>query len=326
MVDTRDIDVTCQALSSMYGVRRFEASPARHRMRIDQQQLAPTAALHEFDCVMRLDAEAGPLGAYFFGQMLAGRMTFDRKGATRVYGPGDVFLAAQPDRGYDARLEDSRHRWAAVDQSLLHEVADAAPGSRQRAIQITGFEPTSAQAAELWRTTFAYVYDTFAAGTPTSPLLARQAARLLAATALEVFPSTAALEPTAADRRDAHPAAVRRAIRFIDDNAHLDIAVADIAAAAFVSIRALQLAFRRHLDLTPTAYLRRVRLEQAHRALTAADPATTKVAEIAARWGFVSHSRFSAHYRDVYGVTPTATLRSADPARRSSEKSLDRDV
>jgi AraC-like DNA-binding protein len=276
---------------------------------------------------MSLDADAGPLGAYFFGQMLAGRMAFDRRGATRIYGPGDVFLAAQPDRGYDARIEDSRHRWAAVDQSLFHEVADAAPGSRQRVIQITGFQPSSARAAELWRTTFDYVYDTFTAvGNPTSPLLTGQAARLLAATALEAFPNTAALESTAADRRDAHPAAVRRAIGFIDDNAHRDISVADIAAASFVSIRALQLAFRRHLDLTPTAYLRRVRLEHAHRALTAADPATTKVAEIAARWGFVSHSRFSAHYRDAYGLTPTATLRSAAPARGSSEKSPDRDV
>jgi hypothetical protein len=45
MVDTRDIDVTCQALSSMYGVRRFEASPTQHRMCIDQEQLTPTVAL-----------------------------------------------------------------------------------------------------------------------------------------------------------------------------------------------------------------------------------------------------------------------------------------
>ena len=59
---------------------------------------------------------------------------------------------------------------------------------------------------------------------------------------------------------------------FIEENAHADITVADIAAAASVTVRAIQLAFRRHLDTTPLEYLRRVRLGHAHRDLLAADP------------------------------------------------------
>jgi transcriptional regulator GlxA family with amidase domain len=43
---------------------------------------------------------------------------------------------------------------------------------------------------------------------------------------------------------------------FVDDNAHRDISITDIASAVHVTIRAAQLAFRRHLSTTPTAYLR----------------------------------------------------------------------
>jgi transcriptional regulator GlxA family with amidase domain len=85
--------------------------------------------------------------------------------------------------------------------------------------------------------------------------------------------------------------------------------VAEIARAASVTPRAVQLAFRRHLDTTPTAYLRRVRLEQAHRQLRDATPGDgITVAEVAARWGFTP-SRFTERYRAAYGVLPSHTLR-----------------
>ena len=65
-----------------------------------------------------------------------------------------------------------------------------------------------------------------------------------------------------------------------------------------------------HLDLTPLEYLRRVRLDHAHRDLVAADPRGQTVTAIAYRWGFPSSSRFSHYYRQAYGVTPSRTLRS----------------
>jgi transcriptional regulator GlxA family with amidase domain len=141
------------------------------------------------------------------------------------------------------------------------------------------------------------------------PLLASGAARLLAATALAAFPSNVFTDPTGTDRHDAHRGTVRRAIAFIDEHACTDITIADIAAAACVTIRAVQLAFRRHLDTTPTAYLRRVRLEHAHRQLQAADPAATTITDVACRWGFSNPTRFAACYRQAYGVPPSHTLR-----------------
>ena len=133
--------------------------------------------------------------------------------------------------------------------------------------------------------------------------------RLMAATLLETFPNTTmSADP---DRPgDADASAVRRAVAFIDDHAGEPIGLTEIAAAARMGARTVQEAFRRHLDTTPMAYLRRVRLERAHRELQSADPAAgTTVAEIAARWGFAHHGRFAALYQSCYGRSPSATLR-----------------
>lgn len=106
---------------------------------------------------------------------------------------------------------------------------------------------------------------------------------------------------------------VGRAVAFVEERARDDIGVADIAAAAFVTVRAVQLAFRRYLDTTPLGYLRQVRLERAHQELMEADPDRTTVTAIAADWRFTNASRFSAYYRATYGVPPTQTLHRRHP-------------
>jgi AraC-like DNA-binding protein len=92
------------------------------------------------------------------------------------------------------------------------------------------------------------------------------------------------------------------------DPAHL-WTVAELAAAVSMSVRSLQEGFRRSLDTTPMAYLRRLRLERAHDELSAAEPGTVSVTEVATRWGFVHLGRFAAAYTSAYGERPSATLR-----------------
>lgn len=174
-------------------------------------------------------------------------------------------------------------------------------------VRFTSYQPATSRAKELWLSTSRFVRNVLTSAPAGQPLVAGAAARLLAATALAVFPNNA-LEGPGQDSRDTCPATVRRAVTFIDDNAHRDISAADIAAAASVTLRALQLAFRRHLDTTPTAYLRRVRLEHARRQLSAADPGRETVTAVAYRWGFPSPSRFAAYYRQAYGTLPSQTL------------------
>ncbi|MGD9620332.1 MAG: helix-turn-helix transcriptional regulator [Mycolicibacterium sp.] len=106
------------------------------------------------------------------------------------------------------------------------------------------------------------------------------------------------------------PRALQEALDFIHANSRYDITIQDVAAAAGVTPRAIQYAFREHLDTTPLEYLRRCRLERAHRELLAADPARDTVTAIAGRCGFSHPGRFSSEYKKTFGTEPSNTLRS----------------
>lgn len=128
--------------------------------------------------------------------------------------------------------------------------------------------------------------------------------------ALQTFPNTTLTQQHRRGPGGIAAPAVRRAVAFIDENAHLPVTVHDIAEAAGTGVRALQYGFRRHLDTTPLAYLRKVRLEKVHRDLQLADPACgDSVATIATTWGFAKSSRFAAEYFDAFGELPSQTLR-----------------
>jgi transcriptional regulator GlxA family with amidase domain len=105
------------------------------------------------------------------------------------------------------------------------------------------------------------------------------------------------------------PLLLRRATGFIHDNAHRDITLSDIATSVNVTPRSVQYAFRRYLSTTPLEYLRRVRLNRAHRELQTADPSVDTVMAIAGRWGFSHAGRFSSVYKEAFGRSPSHTLR-----------------
>lgn len=98
---------------------------------------------------------------------------------------------------------------------------------------------------------------------------------------------------------------LRRALDYIDTNLSTPLTLSDIAAAAGISVRALQDKFRKELGRTPVQHIIEHRLARAHRELTApADDART-IAEIARRWGFTHMSDFGQRYRRLYGRTPS---------------------
>jgi AraC-like DNA-binding protein len=308
--ETDDMELAEQLLSDAYAGLRIDAQGRRRGLRMT----CAMAGLVRFDRItfaMNAQVRGMPLGSLIFGRLASGRASQASGGSERRYRADDAFLVAQPEHPYTAQTEDGDFELAVMPSGLPSRVAATAPGPRQQPVRFTGYEPVSPQAARLWTSTHAYVRDTVLADPDAAahPLVSSSAARLLVAVTLVVFPSNALTAPTASDRRDAHGVTVRRAIAFIDENAHADIAVADIAAAAHVTIRTIQLAFRRHLDMTPMQYLRRVRLDHARHELLAADSARVTVTDVAYRWGFPSPSRFSSYYREAYGSTPGQALR-----------------
>ena len=105
------------------------------------------------------------------------------------------------------------------------------------------------------------------------------------------------------------PRAVRAAIDVIEADANLPLTLSEIAARSQVSVRSLQQGFKRHLDTTPMAYLREVRLRRAHQHLLDSDPSIVTVASVAYRWGFTNLGRFAAAHAGRYNEPPAKTLR-----------------
>jgi AraC-like DNA-binding protein len=228
-------------------------------------------------------------------------------------GPGGVSLNAHPGQPYHSRTVAARFTAILVPMQAAAETARIRPDDELCPLTFHSLRPAHPAAARRWLQTVDYIAEGLRADPEamTQPLLAGAAARLLAASLLSTFPNTWVTEPHPQDRTDATPTTLSRAIAFIEENADLDITVADVARAAYVTVRAVQLAFRRYLDTTPMAFLRRVRLERTHEQLLATAPQDgTTIAQIAARWGFADPSRFSALYSHTYGELPSHTLRS----------------
>ncbi len=95
----------------------------------------------------------------------------------------------------------------------------------------------------------------------------------------------------------------------MEQEAHLPLTLSSIAARSHASVRSLQQGFKRHLDTSPMAYLRDVRLRRAHQTLVESDPSTVTVASAASLWGFTNLGRFAHAHARRYGEPPSVTLR-----------------
>lgn len=308
-IEVTDADAIHDFLATAYGARMRLRRADQHQVFRHRRADAGLFALETVEQSGTVRLASGPMSKIVVSRSTTARVERRSGPSDRRYDAGDVFLTSDPEVSHTAT-------WSGVvsncvlDPALLARVAAPAPGRRPGPIRFTGLDPRSPAAAAYWWATRCHVADLI--GDPEAaavPLLVDSAAQMLAAATLAAFPNTALVEPTIEDRHDGSSTTLRRAVSYIDDHAPADVSLADIAGAAHVSVRAVQLAFRRHLDTTPMAYLRRVRLDQAHRMLVAADPRHTTVAAVAARWGFANHSRFTAVYRETYGVLPRTTLR-----------------
>ncbi|WP_223624974.1 AraC family transcriptional regulator [Microbacterium sp. EST19A] len=208
-------------------------------------------------------------------------------------------------------LHSARVRALVFDRVAAQDRARQVTGDDGVELRATGFAPRSAAAAVQWERMFHYLDASVDDEVGDDRILRAEFERHALMTTLATFATTMTDALQRTPQRSGAPLTVRRALAYIEENAHLPITVDDVASASFISTRGLQYAFRRALDMTPTEALRRVRLDGAHRDLERGDGASVRV--IARRWGFSHPSRFTSAYRDAYGGTPAAV---ADSARR----------
>ncbi len=308
MLDAAEIR---QYLDTVYGVRlrlkenRTSTRPLRHA-RVD---IGPVT-VDDVALPGALEASPDPLNKVVAVWANEGMISGQCGGLTGEAGADEVTLLSQPDLPYRAETDEVHSTTVLLDPRLLAREAGAALGDDAPLIRFSSFRPVDDASARLWKDTVRYVKDcVLGEDDSASPLVLGHCSRLLAAVTLATFPNTIAPEPVLHDRTDSSPVLLRRAISYMEVNAGNDIALADIAEAVHVTPRAVQYMFRRHLDTTPLQYLRRLRMDRAHRDLLVAAHPDQTVTQIAARWGFTHTGRFAVLYRQTFGLSPHQTLR-----------------
>lgn len=234
--------------------------------------------------------------------MRAGTFTGAGAAANFSYRRGDVFLAGFPGAHYRCHTDHTSVRSVAIPTRYLAEVAGATASPRFLSVN-----PVTPAAAAAWKCTLARVERILDDPVMHTPLVLCETARMLAERVVTTFPTTTT--PGAAQLGRLMPVDLRRAIAYIEEHADADISVWDIARGIGLTPGGVVYLFRRHLGVTPMAYLRRVRLDRAHHELVATDRSRATVCRIAARWGFRSGASFATYYRSCYDQSPYATIR-----------------
>ncbi|MFM9848949.1 MAG: helix-turn-helix transcriptional regulator [Hyphomicrobiaceae bacterium] len=100
----------------------------------------------------------------------------------------------------------------------------------------------------------------------------------------------------------------RQAREYIEAQASEPIRFTELARSLGVSLRALQIGFRRQFGCSPREFLMTCRLQMARERLLSAD-GQTRVSTVAYDCGFSDLAVFSQKYREAYGELPSETVR-----------------
>lgn len=243
-------------------------------------------------------------GVVAAGEVVSGR--FEAMYARHRLDTTRPFL--RPAEPASLRMRDVHLRLVGFDAERFRVAAERYTDGDGRRRRLLRTRPISDEAAVAWRWTAARIHETLRVGPLVNPIVRDELFDLGVRMLLACF-GEAVAGGAASDVRTA-PAAVRRAVAYLEEHAGGTVTVPEVAAAARVSPRSLQALFRRHLGMTPLAHLHGVRLDAARRDLLGAGgPAPVTVHEVAARWGFGNSGRFARLYTERFGERPSETLR-----------------
>ncbi|NLQ17042.1 AraC family transcriptional regulator [Marinomonas sp. M1K-6] len=101
---------------------------------------------------------------------------------------------------------------------------------------------------------------------------------------------------------------IARIRHYVLDNITTDITIDELASLCQISRKSLYNLFERETGLTPSTYVRRLKLESVHAELKN-NERIKNVTQVALKYGFTNLGRFSAQYREQIGELPSKTLR-----------------
>jgi AraC-like DNA-binding protein len=114
------------------------------------------------------------------------------------------------------------------------------------------------------------------------------------------------VEELFADAPPARTRTVKRVVDALDDAPEQPWSLPEMAKLAEVSARRLQQGFAEQMGMSPTVYLKAVRLEKVRHDLM---EGAGSVSDVAHRWGFSHLGRFAEAYRHRFSEAPSETLR-----------------
>jgi AraC-like DNA-binding protein len=311
---TQDMELIRELISQLYAEHRARFSCA-DPSRVDGS-VRWAAADGLSACLMQYggfgyDAEISPNTDPHAVVVLHGDGVISTARGELYFTGGDTFMPPS-DLSHVTRMHDLGLATVQVPWAATGQLAEEVTGLPAADLRFESMSPVSAARQGTWTRTTRFICGELVSSdaTEVSPLMAGEMMRLAAAALLETFPNTTMTVAYTPGPGRVPPAAVHQAAAFIDAHAGQPITLAQIAAAAGVTGRALRYAFRRHYGTTPAGYLRQARLERAHQELAAGEPGGgVTVAAVARNWGWASPSQFAAAYQRRYGQPPGHTLR-----------------
>lgn len=115
--------------------------------------------------------------------------------------------------------------------------------------------------------------------------------------------------------RQHHHMMINRFFEILDASPTEPYGMQDITRKIGVPSRTFRMACQEQLGISPTQYLLLRRMNLARRALRQADPALIRVTDVATELGFWELGRFAVKYHEIFGETPSTTLRCLESAR-----------
>jgi AraC-like DNA-binding protein len=307
-----ELELFRHELNAMYYPARVETLRARAKLR--GSFLSGVRLTHLTVGLVRFGAETsidpGRKGSYHVNVALSGRVASVCGHRHAVASPsvGAVFspelYTTLPHWGEDAVQVCIKIRRASLESELSALLGRPV----QAAVDFDHSYPLTTPASRSWLSTLGLLIADI--GRPgslaqASPLYREQLERLVI-TGLLLSQRNEFTDELAGPVPSLRPRTVARVIALIEEHPEAPYTLGDLARHAGVSARRLQQGFREHVGMTPTEFLRRTRLERAHRDLLYGEDSVT---DIALRWGFPHLSRFAHAYRRQYGVPPSEARR-----------------
>ncbi len=304
---TSDVDEALELVSSVYCPHSL--SLGAHQRQINTHlRVVPTSSsmIVHLNYGAEVDIDAGNHTMFLMMRCAAGWGTVEQAGCKSHWGPGDILpvsmnretrfhfsgefeqISLRPDR---ERLQALCTQWTgqAMDEELQFSLAPFSPSL------------TKAWSGMLeWLMASAKQINPIAQQSLDDAMLSL----LLAGHAHNYSPAMTASDAPPNSRL------VRRFREVVDQSFEPHWSVAEVARQLKVSIRSLQAAVQRELDMTPGAYLRDARLLRVRRELERGGLGVT-VAQSAYGHGFAHLGRFASQYQERFGERPSDTLRRA---------------